>query len=96
MPDESIEVLSHTINRPVLRMPGRKFPGVLVQGDTLASLLALARMISERAKNQTDVELTELSQELHGELSDILYEYEQVLRANKSPLPYVSPFGGHS
>jgi hypothetical protein len=96
MPDENIEILSQTINRPVLRMPGRKFPGILLQGDTLASLFALSRMISERAKNQADVELAELAQELQEELSGILYEYEQVLKANKIPLPYVSPFGSQS
>ncbi len=92
MDNEIMEIWSKVINRPVLRVPGRKFPGMLLQGDTLSSLFALSRMIRERVVQFEDSELVELSEELNDELKDILYEYEQVLKANHSVLPYVSPF----
>lgn len=37
-----VEVFDDTPNRTVLRMPGRSYPGILVQGDTLDGLLAAA------------------------------------------------------
>ena len=37
-----VEIFSDTTNRAVMRHPGRKFPGSLVQGDTLYGLCLLA------------------------------------------------------
>lgn len=92
MADPGVEILSVSINMPVLRMPGRRFPGVLVQGDTLSSLLALSRMAQERAQESGDAELVDLTAEMSSELSEFLREYERVLKARDLPLPYVSPF----
>jgi hypothetical protein len=39
---ETVEIYSDTTNAPVMRHPGRQFPGVLIQGDTLANLCHLA------------------------------------------------------
>ena len=85
MTSEPIEVFSEAINKPVLRMPGRKFPGILLQGDTISSLYALSRIILERAQKQVDPELADLAQQMKDELSEVLYEYEQVLKARKMP-----------
>ncbi len=38
MRKESVEIYSDETNGPVMRHPGRTYPGVLVQGDTLYSL----------------------------------------------------------
>jgi hypothetical protein len=39
-----VEVLRQS-SSPVLRMPGRGFPGVVIQGDTLSTFVADARQI---------------------------------------------------
>ena len=35
---ESVEIYSDATNAAVMRHPGRRFPGMLIQGDTLHSL----------------------------------------------------------
>lgn len=92
MKTEHIEVFSEAINKPVLRMPGRKFPGILLQGDTVSSLYSLARMLAANAEKHADPEMTDLAQQMKDELSEILSEYEHVLKANNLSLPYVTPF----
>ena len=92
MVEPGIEVFSEAINMPILRMPGRKFPGVLIQGDTLSSLFAVARMIHAQAGEQGRSELADLAGEMVDELAALLQEYERVLKARNHPLPYVSPF----
>lgn len=42
MRTESVEIYSDETNRAVIRHPGRKFPGVLIQGDTLFTLCEMA------------------------------------------------------
>ena len=42
MRSESVEIYSDTTNAAVLRHPGKKFPGVLVQGDTLYTMCQAA------------------------------------------------------
>ncbi len=96
MSDPDPEVLSQSVNLPVIRMPGRKYPGVLIQGDTLSSLYTLSQMICRRTEHSEDTELTELSEELASELARILTEYERVLKCKGYNLPYVSPFAGRT
>jgi hypothetical protein len=33
-----VELFSHPGNNAIVRMPGRRFPGVLIQGDSLSNL----------------------------------------------------------
>ncbi len=42
MHTESVEIYSDATNSAVMRHPGRRFPGVLVQGDTLHSMCVAA------------------------------------------------------
>ena len=44
----SIHLLTEPVNFAVVQMEGRKFPGVVVQGDTLNSLLARLNSINDR------------------------------------------------
>src|SRR4051794_12400685 len=92
MAEERLEILLQSVNSPVLRMPGRKFPGILIQGDTLSSLYSLSRMVHRGAERHDDAELADLAGQIMDELSEILQEYEQVLNSYNRPLPYVSPF----
>src|SRR5437763_493777 len=92
MAEEHLEILSQAINRPVLRMPGRTFPGILIQGDTLSSLYALACEVHRGAERHDDTELADLTGKMMDELGESLQEYERILDYHNRPLPYVSPF----
>jgi hypothetical protein len=86
---EAVEILSDTSNMAVMRHPGRNFPGVLVQGDTLDGLVReLEVVLAERNR---------LSEEAAGELEDVydrlaafLAHYTSVLRAHALELPFGS------
>ncbi len=47
----SVEIFSDETNRAVMRHPSRRFPGVLVQGDSLYALCALADEACNQAKS---------------------------------------------
>jgi hypothetical protein len=84
-----IEMLSVTTNCPVLTVPGRSFPGVVIQGDSLKSLFGIAEEI-EKASNTGDVdELRESIIALKNKLGGYLEEYEGVMKAHGRELPYV-------
>jgi hypothetical protein len=42
---------SEECNCGIVRMPGRRFPGCVVQGDDLASLLVAAERVHDLARN---------------------------------------------
>jgi hypothetical protein len=87
-----VEVFSGAVNSVVLRVPGRKFPGLLIQGDTFSTFYAMAKKICDLAKFEGAVELMDLSQQLEDDLGSRLRDYEQVLVTHGIDLPYVSPF----
>jgi len=80
----AVEVLSDAVNRAVVRMPGRRFPGLVIQGDRLMSLTAQAREIAERVKKLGDVDLSRLAGNLHAELEELLKHYASVCKAARS------------
>jgi hypothetical protein len=61
---ENVEVFSVAPNAVVLRYPGRAFPGVLVQGDTLFSMWKHADEACAES-NAT------MSRDFHAELTDL-------------------------
>ncbi|MGH7884623.1 MAG: DUF6959 family protein [Thermodesulfobacteriota bacterium] len=83
-----IEILSELINKPIVKMSERKYPGVLIQGDSLILLYDLAKEISEKAKDTDNYELHEISNELEILLYEYIEHYEKVLEENKIELPY--------
>jgi hypothetical protein len=80
---ENVEIFSDQSNLPVIRHPGRRFPGVLVQGDTLHMLCGLA---AEALSDSPDARI-EL-QELHTRLLGMLAHYKTVLNEHQVPLPF--------
>lgn len=56
MRTEMVEMFSDATNRAVIRHPGRKFPGVLVQGDTLYSLCQRTDFACSKARARMDEE----------------------------------------
>ena len=83
-----IEILSETINSPIVHMPGRRFPGVVIQGDSLKNLFNLSEEITTLANNTTSVELIEASKELKDLIAGYIKSYESTMRHYGKDLPY--------
>jgi hypothetical protein len=86
-----VEMLSEASNQVVLKLPGRAFPGSVVQGDSLAVLLSLARTVRDRARLTGDPELAEQAAQLHELLRGRLLHYQSTLLASGWRLPYGAP-----
>jgi hypothetical protein len=84
-----MEVFSTATNVPVLRFPGRNFPGSLIQGDSLSVLYGLTASIRGRARKSGDRQLIEDSQRLHELIHARLRVYEETLAQHGIQLPYV-------
>ncbi|WP_407353137.1 DUF6959 family protein [Luteimonas sp. R10] len=61
-------------NNAVISMPGRRFPGVLVQGDTLKNLLDSSEVVLKFAKQIGNEGLRDEAIFLYDSLSD-MYEW---------------------
>jgi hypothetical protein len=88
---EKLEVFSEASNAAVVRIKQRRFPGIVIQGDSLWILTHAAAGLVERAVASRDEELTADARELHELLSGYLAHYESVLLAHDMELPYVRP-----
>jgi hypothetical protein len=83
-----LEVYSQSIDRGIVRMPSQSFPGLVLQGETLASLLRLAKLAYETLPDTTDTELIDTSRELMESIQKLVSHYEATLGKHKIPLPY--------
>ncbi len=83
-----IEMFSETTNCPVVRVPHRNFPGVVIQGDSLMILLCEAQDVCKLAAGSDNPELIEGADYLRDLLSDYVSEYERVMDSNGLKLPY--------
>jgi hypothetical protein len=83
-----VEVYSHASNLSVIRLPGRKSPGTVIQGDSLNILYRLATSILSRAKVIGDIELVDEASELTDLLVGRIKLYESVLQEHGIELPY--------
>jgi hypothetical protein len=86
---KQVEVFSEVSNYGVVRMPGRTFPGCVIQGDSLSILLTIAENCQALAVATGQQELIEEVQELVEKLSQRLEPYEAVLNRHGMELPYV-------
>jgi len=85
---EPIEVYSHATNSCIVKMPERQYPGVVIQGDSLASLLHIALGLVEKLEGKTDEETFLGALEVAEALEAHLLNYEKTLRLHKIELPY--------
>jgi hypothetical protein len=83
-----LEVYSQSIDRGVVRMPSQGFPGLVLQGETLSSLLKLANSTYEKSLNTTDTELVDTSRQLMETIQKLVSHYEATLSRHNIPLPY--------
>ncbi|MGH8444210.1 MAG: DUF6959 family protein [Solimonas sp.] len=90
---EPVEIYADTSNFAVMRHPGRRFPGSLVQGDSLHLLTQEAEQLYAALRSSSDEDLRTLAQ-MHCEaLQSRLQHYEQVLREHQLQLPYFRSTG---
>ena len=85
-----VEAFARDTNQWIVRTPGRKFPAMVVQGDSFSVLFSLAQTILERARacQCPDAELVGEAEELRDLLWGRLHHYETVLREHDFSLPY--------
>jgi hypothetical protein len=86
-----IEMYSQTTNCPVVRVPHRNFPGVVIQGDSLAILLDEAQSLCKMAATANKPELLDAADYLRDLLWEYVNEYERVMETNGLKLPYPGP-----
>jgi hypothetical protein len=55
MPEQA-QILSHIPNSGIVQLPGRRFPGVVIQGDTLSNLFDGARYLLAQFRTLRDEE----------------------------------------
>ncbi|SHL63050.1 hypothetical protein SAMN05428972_0432 [Rhodanobacter sp. OK091] len=89
----TVEIFSDQANAVVVRHPDRRFPGVLVQGDSLYALCCQADAACTGAKSSLDSgsynELNDLRDKLWGYLN----HYKSVLGEHQLPLPFSESAG---
>lgn len=85
---ESVELLSPPTNYAVVHLPGRKFPGVVFQGDSLHNLLRRITELRELTGKYGDDEVATSLSELSESLSEVIQHYEAVCSNRGIPLPY--------
>lgn len=81
------ELFSEETNRPVIRIPGRAFPGILLQGDSIAVLHDLIVDL-RKAGGAANEEAARISEQLESLVKGLLQHYETVLREHNLSLPY--------
>jgi len=88
MKTEEIEIYSDKTNSSIVRMPERRFPGVVIQGDSLSVLFHDLMSALEGAEGKVDRHtfLSILSQA--EAIESHLRNYEEVLKKSGIPLPY--------
>lgn len=83
-----VEIYSDQTNAAVVRHPSRKFPGVLVQGDSLHALCAQADSVCIDAKRLLSTDEYEELDDLRNKLWGYLNHYKSVLAEHDMSLPF--------
>lgn len=90
---DQVEIYSDVPNAAVMRHPGRQFPGVLVQGDTLTNLAGCLSIAAREAEtsglSEDAIGAIEYAHEL---LSGLSAHYAAVLKQHdmEHPIPSMS------
>ncbi len=87
---QEFEVLSTASNAVVARHPNRNFPGLLIQGDTLRTLLDDIEELRDEAIAGNIEAVKEVADVLQKRFIELLTHYEKVLEEHGRELPYVN------
>ena len=91
MKSMQLDVLSETINCAVVHMPGRKYPGLVLQGDSLRNLLANVEEISDLSATAGNPDLSDAIKLIKEILMGYVSAYERAMKEAGLALPYPSP-----
>ncbi|WP_437485245.1 hypothetical protein WME75_00360 [Sorangium sp. So ce1014] len=83
-----LDVVTEMTNAAIMRMHGRKFPGIVLQGDSLNYLRVLAADVKKRLAGINDEELIDSVRELESLLQGYTRAYETALEGEGIDLPY--------
>ncbi len=86
MRKDEVEIFSDATNASVIRHPDRRFPGVLIQGDTLYSMCQRADFIAQEIGRVTPG-FDDLN-ELRNQLWSLLTHYKAVLVEHGVKIPF--------
>jgi hypothetical protein len=89
METKELDVYSEAGNSSIVRMPSRRFPGVVIQGDSLASLFAEAMTLVEKLESSDDEETFLTALEMAERLEGHILHYEATLQSHGMAMPYV-------
>ena len=82
------QLLSHIPNSGVVQLPGRRFPGIVMQGDTLSNVFEGAKFLLSEFKRLRDEERYFETLSFVEQLQGQLLHYEETLAKHDMPLPY--------
>lgn len=87
-----LDVYSDSPNQAVVTAPGRRFPGLVIQGDSLAILCSDLRDIATWVDQHAaaDDEIRFAVQDVQEQFLNRLLHYQSVLQGCGIPLPYTS------
>lgn len=83
-----VEIFSDQSNAAVMRHPGRRFPGVLVQGDTLYRLCRQADLVCAEGLSRLNPESYQELNDLRNSLWGFLTHYKTILGEHEIALPF--------
>jgi hypothetical protein len=85
---EQVEIYDDSTNAAVMRHPGRKFPGLLFQGDSLCALCQQADEVCDAFSSHKGSDAWEEINDLRNRLWDALNLYKDALDRHDIPLPF--------
>lgn len=87
---EQVEIFSDATNAAVLRHPGRRHPGCLIQGDSLFTLVQTLGSVQGESGRLSDDASAGLA-EVTEHLGELLAHYRTVLAQHHVELPFHDP-----
>ena len=88
MHKETVEIYSDATNQAVMRHPARKFPGVLIQGDSLHALCVKADTVCSEGRDALSPDGYSEMNSIRNALWEMLNHYAAVLGEHDIPVPY--------
>ena len=89
----NVEIFSDQTNAAVMRHPERRFPGVLVQGDSLYALCRQADVACASAEPSVNADTYDELNDLRNALWSYLNHYKTVLGEHQLSLPFTESAG---
>jgi len=84
----AVDLLTAPGNNAVIRLPDRKYPGILIQGDSFYALFVELDDLAVAASSRSaDPELVENAVAVRDNIGELLARYEQALALHGMTLP---------